>query len=178
MAVTSASGACGMDPKHPAIRVRPADTDCEMHAVQALLREYRQWLGPQRDSPRLAAELARLPGAYTPPCGALLLATCDGMPAGCIGLRRQSPDSGELKRLFVTRRLRRRGVARVLLSEAIRTAREIGYSRLLLDMVAGMATAKALYVAAGFRDIDAYYPQASRARCFMCLQLRDPGPGP
>ncbi len=139
--------------------------------LRGLLQEYRDWLGPAHDSPQLARDLRELPGPYRPPSGFLLLARLDDVAAGCIALRGLDAKEAELKRLFVSPDLRRRGIARALLDDTIRRARTIGYRALLLDMVSGMEAAHGLYAGAGFNAIAAYYPGARRARRFMRLDL-------
>lgn len=104
-----------------------------------------------------AAELAELPGEYTPPFGALLLAMDGGDALGCVALRPLEPPLiAELKRLYVapTARGGRLGVR--LTEAALATARSAGYARVRLDTLPSMQAALHLYERLGFRDIVAY----------------------
>lgn len=69
--------------------------------VSALFREYADSLAIDLSYQRFDAELATLPGPYSPPSGALLVARCaDGAAIGCVALRQgHSSGVGELKRL-------------------------------------------------------------------------------
>src|SRR6202022_2009017 len=64
--------------------------------------------------------------------------------AGCIALRPFDASSGEMKRLYVRPAFRGQGVARRLVDEVMRAAREIGYRKILLDTLPEMAQAQLL----------------------------------
>jgi len=91
-----------------------------------------------------------------PPGGAFLVVYAGGEPAGCGGIKRLAPDTGEVKRMFVAPAARGRGVARALLAELEATARSLGYARLRLDTGDRQPEARALYEAAGYRAIPDY----------------------
>jgi hypothetical protein len=75
------------------LTVHQAESPGQIVNVQELMREYLGWvftLGPDADRVTTfqgwEAELATLPGIYTPPQGRLLLATFDDQPAGWLPL--------------------------------------------------------------------------------------------
>src|SRR5919201_2098828 len=105
--------------------------------VRVLFREYAESLGFSLDFQDFERELAALPGAYAPPRGALLLARVDGEPAGCVGLRPLGETTCEMKRLYVRRAYRGRGLGRQLAEAAIAAARERGFQNMRLDTVPG-----------------------------------------
>ena len=72
-------------------------------------------------------------------------------------MRSFSDGLGELKRLYVVPAFRRHGLARALVSAAIEAAERIGYAGLVLDTVASMHAAIALYESFGFRRTEPYY---------------------
>src|SRR5687768_3249128 len=137
--------------------VLPATTDSDIIAVRQLFEQYAASLAIDLCFQHFESELASLPGAYAPPRGALFLSHSDGFTVGCIGLRPFSDFVGELKRLYVVPAFRGRGIARSLVSAAIGAARRIGYSALVLDTLASMQPAIALYESFGFERTDAYY---------------------
>ena len=136
-------------------------TPPEIEAAREILREYTTWAFHDHDSSgaptfaNLEAELATLPGKYGPPDGRLLLAAVDGKTAGCIALRRQDADSGEVKRLYVRPDFRGHRIGERLVARLLEEARTIGYRRLVLDSYHTMTRAHALYRDAGFRDVPA-----------------------
>lgn len=135
----------------------PATTDSDIVAVRQLFEQYAASLAIDLGFQHFESELASLPGDYAPPRGALFVARADGAAVGCIGLRPFSESVGELKRLYVDPAFRGRGLARSLVAAAIDAARRIGYTALVLDTLASMWPAIALYESFGFKRTDAYY---------------------
>jgi ribosomal protein S18 acetylase RimI-like enzyme len=143
----------------------------ELEAVRALFGEYASSLPFPLDFQDFAKELATLPGEYTPPGGALLVARLDGSICGCVGVRRFAHDACELKRLYVRPEQRSAGIGRILTEAAIARAKRLGYKRMLLDTVPGMERAQALYLTLGFREIDAYRANPVPGARFLELAL-------
>ena len=153
--------------------IRPAAGAADFDAARSLFLEYAAWLQEDLCFQGFEQELATLPGKYAPPDGRLFLACCDGKPIGCVAVRRFDAESGELKRLYVQPDHRGHGVARALGAAAIEAARAIGYRRVVLDTLDRMTAARALYAAAGFREISAYYPNPIPGAQFMERVLRE-----
>ncbi len=146
-----------------AVEIRAAATTGEggaedMATLRALFLEYQDWLRVDLCFQDFETELASLPGAYTPPEGALWLATVDGELAGCVGFR---PHEGErvceMKRLWLRPPYRRLGLGRRLAVTCIEAARAAGYRTICLDTLSFMDQARALYADLGFHEIPAYY---------------------
>lgn len=76
----------------------------------------------------------------------------DGILGGCGALKELDPDTGEVKSMRTRATFLRRGVGQAVLDEIVRTARQRGYSRLLLETGTGQAfePAHALYRRNGF----------------------------
>ena len=134
-----------------------AAAERDVRAVAKLFEEYAASLGFSLCFQNFDEELRSLPGAYAPPEGALFLARADTEAVGCIGLRPFSDGVGELKRLYVVPAFRRRGLAHALVSASIQAAQRIGYAGLVLDTIASMHAAIALYESFGFRRTEPYY---------------------
>ena len=126
-----------------------------------IILEYSHNLGVDLCFQDLDQELARLPGEYAGPRGALLLAWIDGAVAGCCALRPLDscdyPNAAEMKRLYVRKAFRGLGLGRQLAEAVLDTARVAGYSSVLLDTLDDMEAARALYAELGFEEIPAYY---------------------
>lgn len=128
----------------------------DLDRARALFAEYARAVDEPRCFAGFDAEIAGLPGGYTPPSGRLWLALDAGDPAGCIALRRVDAATGEIKRLYVRPAFRGRGLGRRLAQTAIRAARATGYRRLVLDTLPSMKAAIVLYRALGFTPTTPY----------------------
>ncbi len=140
-------------------RIAEARAPAEIDAAATLFREYADGLGVDLGFQGFPAELAGLPGLYSPPEGELLLAwSDDGRPLGCVGVR---PLDGrracEMKRLYVRPAGRRLGIGEALVAAIVAAAEELGYDEMRLDTIPSMAAAIALYGTFGFVQIPAYY---------------------
>ncbi len=126
-----------------------------------ILVEYGGTLGGDLDRAAFERELAELPGTYGVPDGTLLLATVDGQVAGCGAFRSlvdvDYPNACEMKRLYVRPGFRRFGLGRMLAQALVESARERGYSNMLLDTLDDMEAARELYATLGFVEIPPYY---------------------
>jgi DNA-binding MarR family transcriptional regulator/N-acetylglutamate synthase-like GNAT family acetyltransferase len=90
------------------------------------------------------------------PRGAFLVASVDGLPLGCVGLKGTAGGYAEIKRLWVAASARRLGLARALMAAAERRAAELGVARLRLDTNSALPEAAALYRKTGWREIDRF----------------------
>jgi ribosomal protein S18 acetylase RimI-like enzyme len=154
----------GMDANRPVeilVPRQPLDYD----AIRGLFIEYAESLGFSLGYQEFDDELAKLPGKYAPPTGALLIARVDGAVAGTAALRRLAEDICEMKRLYVrpefrgTRTVEGLSIGRALALAVVTHARALGYRTLRLDSVVGkMDVAIRLYRSIGFVEIPAYYP--------------------
>jgi putative acetyltransferase len=140
----------------PGTRVGPARTVAEVEVVRSLFREYAAGLGVDLGFEGFPAEVDALPGRYAPPAGTLLLARQGAGPVGCAGVRPLDPGGCELKRLYVRRAARGRGVGRQLVEAALAFARGAGYERMSLDTLPSMGEAIALYASLGFVEVPPY----------------------
>jgi GNAT superfamily N-acetyltransferase len=93
------------------------------------------------------------PAEFSLPAGLFLVGLLDGVPVAMGGWRRLSETDAEIKRMYVTRAARRRGLARLILSELERTAAEAGLARLVLNTGPEQPEAVALYEQTGYEPI-------------------------
>jgi ribosomal protein S18 acetylase RimI-like enzyme len=158
------------------IAIVRASAPDEIATARELFKEYEASLGIELSFQNFAREVAELPGAYAPPSGRLFLAT-DGVDhVGCVALRRLADGICEMKRLYVRPTARGSRLGRRLAETAIRTAREIGYTRMRLDTLPSMKEAFALYQTLGFREIPPYCDNPIVGTHFMELDLIGPLP--
>lgn len=139
--------------------------------VEALLREYVDALAEDISFQDVENELATLPGKYARPTGVVLIARWDGEAAGAVAYRLVEPGVCEMKRLYVRPALRGKGIARELANELIEDARARGYRTMMLDTLASMQSARALYRDLGFRPVAPYYDNPLPGVLYMALEL-------
>ena len=156
-------------------RIVPAEERAQIDHVRTLFREYAFSLGFSLCFQSFDAELAGLPGEYSPPAGQLLLAFCDSTPAGCVALRKWEDGICEMKRLYVRPEVRGQGLGRDLVLTLIEQARHLLYGRIRLDTIAAsMAEAVGLYRSLGFREIAPYCRNPIPGAIFLELDLGQP----
>jgi GNAT superfamily N-acetyltransferase len=83
------------------------------------------------------------------------IAERDDVFAGCIAVVEASPETAQLRWLFVEPGARGGGLGSLLIREAITFARDRAYAGMILWTVKGLTSAARLYLAAGFRMADA-----------------------
>ncbi len=138
----------------------PADA-AELEATRAIFLEYAASLKVDLSFQSFSQELDALPGEYSEPRGALLLAWVDGAVAGCCALRAfdasDYANAAEMKRLYVRPAYRGLGLGRLLTEGILDAARAAAYHCVLLDTLDDMEAARALYEDLGFVEIPPYY---------------------
>lgn len=141
--------------------------------ARRLFEEYAAQLGVDLCFQNFSAELERLAQMYGPPSGQLILARQGDQLLGCVGVRplHEQSSACEMKRLYVRDAARGRGVGRLLAEASIAAARELGFSRMVLDTLGRMATARTLYTHLGFQDTDAYCANPNEDVKYLELSL-------
>jgi len=154
------------------LQIIAAHSQEHLEAIRELFTEYSHSLDIDLCFQGFTQELAELPGRYAAPEGRLFLMVEGPMAAGCVGLRKISDGTCEMKRLYLRPAFRRRGAGRLLATAIIDAARTMGYQRMRLDTLPTMKDAIALYRSLGFRQIEPYYDNPSAGTIFMQLELR------
>ena len=151
--------------------INPVDAEEDIAQAKALFEEYAASLDFDLLFQNFQQELAGLPGDYAPPHGCLLLARHEDQVAGCVALRKIEGEVCEMKRLYVRPAHRCRGIGRMLAQRALADARAIGYKRVVLDTLATMHEAHALYAALGFAETAPYASNPLAGVKFLALEL-------
>jgi GNAT superfamily N-acetyltransferase len=136
------------------VELLEVSTPAEIDAVRTLFAEYKQavgvdlWFGSA-----FQRELEQLPEPYGPPGGRLLVAREGDEFAGCGALRPVDADTVELRRLWVRRPFRKRGLAHELVESLLAWARQAGYRKVRLEVLSVMPQADALFRSLGFEPL-------------------------
>ena len=99
---------------------------------------------------------------------AFVVARWNGEPVGCGALRQIDDTTVEVKRMYVTPDMRRRGISRRILVKLETLAAGFSYERIILETGTFQPEALALYHAAGYRRTANYgrYVGNPEAHCF------------
>jgi putative acetyltransferase len=153
------------------LRISEARWPDDRATVETLFREYVSSLAEDISFQNVDDELAALPGKYARPGGVVLVARDDGEAAGAVAYRMVEPGVCEMKRLYVRPAFRGSGLGRELAQELIEDARANGYRTILLDTLASMRAARALYRDLGFVPTTPYYDNPLPGVAYMALEL-------
>lgn len=98
----------------------------------------------------------------------VLIAECDGVPAGCAGLKAYSDTEVEIKRVWVEPEYRKNHIANEMMELLEAKAALEGFSKAILQTRPQMEAAVSLYLKRGYVLIDNYppYDRLEGAICF------------
>ena len=144
------------------VEFEPAHVDGYRELVIDTLREF----GFEPDS-RIDPDLKDPLGSYS----ALWVALADGEVVGSVAFRDLGDGALELKRMYLRREARGRGLGKRLLATALDYARESGADVVRLDTSERMETARHLYEAHGFVRVPGYAPRQGQQRLLYELRL-------
>jgi putative acetyltransferase len=99
----------------------------------------------------------------------VVMAYQDGIAVGCGAIRQYEGDTAEVKRMFVLRPYRRRGIAEQVLHELEAWARELNYSTLILETGVVQPEAIGLYLKNGYQIIPNYGQYADMPKS-VCMR--------
>jgi GNAT superfamily N-acetyltransferase len=128
------------------IEIRPYDDPDVTRMVDEVQAEYVEMYGGPD-----AAQVD--PAEFVPPNGLFMVGRLDGDAVAMGGWRRLSETEAEVKRMYVIRAARRRGLARQILAEVERTAAAAGLARLVLNTGPEQREAIAMYERAGYAPV-------------------------
>ncbi len=152
-------------------RLRPADNeDCDNIAglVYSILREYN--LKP--DPACTDADIKDIESSYFDRGGTFfVLEAEDGSIIGAYGLYPIDKQTCELRKMYLHKAYRGKGLGKFLLDDALSEARKLGFEKMILETASVLKEAIALYKSYGFVE---YNPQHMSSRCDQAyvLELR------
>ncbi len=148
------------DPVPSIARERP-DTEDGARLIAAAMVELADRYGSDQGGPDVD-DLAATDATF-------VVARIDGQAVACGAFRPLEPDIVEVKRMYVEPSARRRGLARLILLELERLAREAGTSTVRLKTGLESPEAMALYEAEGYHPFECWPPIYSEdpvSRCY------------
>jgi GNAT superfamily N-acetyltransferase len=137
-----------------AVTFRPARVDAGDGAV--LAQAMREEIAVMYDGLDLDGDSMPRAGAaeLSPPCGAFVVGYFEERPVCCGGLKTLYDRRCEIKKMYVVPEQRGRGMARAVLRELERIARQMGYLIARLDTGPKQLSARAVYDSEGYAEIE------------------------
>jgi GNAT superfamily N-acetyltransferase len=152
----SCERARGVSSKLRRMQISLSEAPFDYPPVQMLLTEWNDEIEAANPSFSTAGGSTVEPSDFAAPHGVFVLAVTDKTPIGCGGVRRLASTTGEVKRLFVCRAARGRGVGRALLDALEERAPQLGFTQLRLDTGGGEPGVLALFRSANYQAIPDY----------------------
>ena len=153
------------------LKIIQAISDTHINQVKEMFIEYANNLNIDLEFQDFKQELNNLPGDYSPPTGRLLLAYYKNKLAGCIALRKFNENICEMKRLYIRKEFRSKGIEKALSNQVIKVAIKIKYNYMQLDTLPNMKQAISLYKSLGFKKILPYRYNPIKGAKFFQLKL-------
>ena len=154
--------------RNPAPRLRPANNaDCEHIAnlVFGVLGEY----GLKPDPASTDADIKDIESSYFGRGGTfLVLEARDGSIVGAYGLYPLQERTCELRKMYLHKAYRGKGLGRLLMNDALSKARQLGFRKMVLETASVLKEAIALYKSYGFVE---YTPDHLSSRCDQAYSL-------
>ena len=156
-----------------AVNIEPIRSDEDIKIARILFSEYIESLGIDLSFQDIEKELSNLPGKYNQPDGIILIARDNNNnPIGCAAVRPlDNCSSCEMKRLYVRPQARGLNLGRKLTEKIVEYAKLRNYSKLYLDTLPSMVTARKLYFDIGFCPTEPYYDNPIPGTLYMVLPL-------
>lgn len=155
------------------ITYRICKTEKDFEDAKDLFLEYAKSLNFGLCFQNFEEEISDLPAQYSEPTGCIILCCEEGKPSGCVGLRKFSEGLCEMKRLYLRKQSRGKGIGRILAEEIIEKAREFGYKKMQLDTIGTMKEAITLYKSMGFKEISPYRFNPLENVIYMELEIQN-----
>lgn len=129
----------------------------EYELAANLFKDYAIEIGIDLKFQNFKSEIENIEKTYARPHGLIIIAYDENKIAvGCFGIRRLEHSICELKRMYIRKVGRGKGVGKKILAKAVEVSIELGYSKMRLDTLSTMHAAINLYQKAGFYQIEPY----------------------
>jgi putative acetyltransferase len=143
------------------------NTDCENVArlVYGVLKEY----GLRPDPGATDADIKDIESSYFDRGGTFyVLEAEDGSIIGAYGLYPMDEQTCELRKMYLDKSHRGKGLGKLLVEDALSKAKQFGFERMILETASVLTEAISLYKSYGFIE---YNPPHMSSRCDQAYQL-------
>ncbi len=150
------------------MHIRPA-TNADAEAIRTLIFGVLEEYGLLTEHEGVDADLKDIEGNYITRGGLFDLVFDDaGQLIGTVGLYPRGDGAAELRKMYLARHARGKGIGRMLLERALGRARELGFGRIELETSSRLVEAIGLYKRYGFVP---FQPEHIACRCDQAWAL-------
>ena len=149
------------------INIRPAsnaDSSAVKFVVFSVLKEY----GLSPDSSTIDKDLDSIEESYFAHDGYFGVVEENNVIVATVGLHRENATTCELRKMYCLSGSRGKGLGKKLLAFAVAKAKELGFSRMVLETASPLKEAIGLYKSYGFVE---YKPEHMSWRCDQAYEL-------
>lgn len=136
--------------------ISTAKSENDFSGAKLLFLEYAKELNIDLCFQNFDRELKEISVLYNVPSGILFLLKCKNEFIGCVGLRKINDEISEMKRMFIKKEFRGKGLSKNLINNLIAHAKQMNYKTIRLDTLPQMKEAVNLYTLIGFKEIKPY----------------------
>lgn len=133
-----------------------AQKENDFSEAKLLFLEYAKELNINLCFQNFDKKLKEISVRYNAPSGFLLLLKYKNEFIGCAGLRKIKDEISEMKRMYIKKEFRGKGLSKKLIEEIVSRAKKMNYKTIWLDTLPQMKEAITLYLAFGFKEIKPY----------------------
>ena len=151
--------------------IHRCETIEDFEIAMSITKDYMLWLGMDLHFQNTDKEFMIFNSMYGKPYGAYIYASIGKEIVGGVGIRMLSPAICEMKRLYIYKHYRGKGIASLLCREIISISRSLSYTKMRLDTVSRLEHANALYEKIGFKDIPKYYENPYLTVRYMEMEI-------
>lgn len=140
--------------KHPDFFIRPA-TNQDIPSVKAVVFSVLKEYGLEPDENGKDSDLDNIELNYFSDSGffGVLVEKKTNIITGTFGLFPTAKHICELRKMYLLKKERGKGLGKFILTAAIQTARERGYTKMVLETISPLKEAISLYQKYGFKEI-------------------------
>ncbi|WP_051559887.1 GNAT family N-acetyltransferase [Marinobacterium jannaschii] len=150
---------------------RPVSFPRDQQQLADLITEYVDWLGIDLSYQSFELEMASLDSIFTLPHGQFFFVEVNTVVAGGVGFRAIDSQTAEVKRFYVRKQFRGKGLGVKLMDTLLQKTRSLGFRRVVLDAVPPTQRAQQLYQSLGFYEIDPYFDNPVEGTRFYALDI-------
>lgn len=146
---------------------KATNNDCR--TVTDLIYQILADYGLKHDPEKTDADISNIESSYTNNGGMFdVLEDEKGNIVGTVGLYKIDNEVCELRKMYLHKSQRGKGLGKYLLEHALNRAKELGYTKVILETASVLKEAISLYESYGFKQ---YHPEHISGRCDKAYYL-------